>query len=126
MQYSSKDFGSTAATLSVTLPEKLVHRDVEQTSIDRTFSAERKHPVFVVDLPSRTISVTIGGLDPGQTTSRHRHTYETIIYVLEGEGYTMIEDQRIDWKPGDALYIPVWAWHYHRNTSSTVPCRYVA
>lgn len=82
MRYSSKDFGKTAAELAVELPEKLVHRNVERTNMDETFSAERKHPVSVVDLPSRTISVTIGSLEPGQTTSRHRHTYETIIYSV--------------------------------------------
>lgn len=108
------------------LPDKLVHKNVERAGMDQTLSGERKHPVFVVDLPSRTISVTIGGLAPGQSTSRHRHTYETIIYVLEGQGYTTIEDRRIEWSPGDAVYIPVWAWHHHTNTSSNVPCRYVA
>jgi len=49
-----------------------------------------------------------------------------IIYVLEGEGYTLIEDQRVEWAAGDAVYVPVWAWHQHSNTSKTSLCRYVA
>lgn len=126
MHHSSKDFGRTAPVLTVDLPARLIHRDVESTSHATTFSAERKHPVFIVDLPSRTISMTIGGLEPGQTASKHRHTYETILYVLEGEGFTVIEDQRVDWKAGDAVYIPVWAWHQHTNRSATNRCRYVA
>jgi quercetin dioxygenase-like cupin family protein len=126
MQHSSGDFGRTTATLHVELPARLVHRDVERTAHASEFSAERKHPVFVVDLPSKTISMTIGGLEPGQTTSKHRHTYETILYVLEGEGFTMIEDTRVDWKAGDAVYVPVWAWHQHTNRSATQRCRYVA
>jgi quercetin dioxygenase-like cupin family protein len=126
MKYSSSDFGRTASELAVELPDRLVHRDVEKTALEADFSAQRKHPVFVVDLPSRTISLTIGGLEPGQTTSKHRHTYETILYVLEGEGFTMIEDQRVEWKAGDAVYIPVWAWHQHTNRSARNRCRYVA
>jgi quercetin dioxygenase-like cupin family protein len=124
--YSSKDFGRTKSALAPELPGKLVHRQVERTSRDEPFSRERKHPVFVVDLPSRVLSMTIGGLEPGQVTSRHRHTYETILYVLEGEGFTMVEDRKIEWKAGDAVYIPVWAWHQHTNTSATASCRYIA
>jgi len=82
--------------------------------------------VHVVDLPSQTIGVTLGGLEPGQITSRHRHTYETIIYILEGEGATFIEDVAVEWKAGDAVYLPVWAWHYHQNASESKSCRYIA
>jgi quercetin dioxygenase-like cupin family protein len=125
-QFSSKDFGRTKGGLELNLPDRLIHRDVSGTSLDGAFSQERKHPVFVVDLPSKVISMTIGGLEPGQATSRHRHTYETILYVLEGEGITWIEDREVAWKAGDAVYIPVWAWHHHRNRSEVRPCRYVA
>lgn len=125
MNYSSKDFGRTKAKLEVDLPDRLVHRGVESNARDEQFSSERKHPVFVVDLPSKVLSVTIGGLSPGQSTNRHRHTYETIIYVLEGEGFTMVEDHKVTWRAGDAVYIPTWAWHQHTCTSER-PCRYVA
>lgn len=125
MNYSSKDFGRTKATLTADLPDRLVHRDVESTARDDKFSGERKHPVFVVDLPSKVLSLTIGGLAPGQSTGRHRHTYETIIYVLEGEGFTQIEDQKVTWRAGDAVYIPVWAYHQHTCTGEGA-CRYVA
>src|SRR5688500_6291670 len=126
MKHSSADFGRTASALAVELPARLIHRQVEATAHEATFSAQRKHPVFVVDLPSRTISMTTGGRAPGQTAGKHRHTYETILYVLEGEGFTMVEDQRVDWKAGDAVYIPVWAWHQHTNRSAIDRCRYIA
>jgi quercetin dioxygenase-like cupin family protein len=125
-KYSSKDFGKTPSKLSAKLPEKLIHKRVETTNLDQQFSTERKHPVFVVDLPSIALSMTIGGLDPGQSTNRHRHTYETIIFVIEGKGYTLVEDRRVDWEAGDAIYVPVWAWHQHFNLSNTESCRYIA
>jgi len=125
-EYSSKDFGRTGRSLIAQVPEKLIHRNVVGSGEDSRFSAERKHPVQIVDLPSKTISMTVGGLEPGQTTSRHRHNYETLLYVIEGEGTTLVEDVEVSWQAGDAVYIPVWAWHYHRNASNVKPARYVA
>jgi quercetin dioxygenase-like cupin family protein len=125
-KYSSKDFAKISSCLETQRPEKLLHKRVEQASCDLAFSRERKHPVSVVDLPSRAISMTIGGLEPGQSTNRHRHTYETILYVLEGHGYSLIEDTRVEWEAGDAVYVPVWAWHQHVNLSEKNRCRYVA
>jgi quercetin dioxygenase-like cupin family protein len=125
-QYSSKDFGKTKREPEVQVPDRLIHPNVTGDAEETSFSRERKHAVFVVDLPSKTLSLTIGGLEPGQTTGRHRHTYETILYVLEGEGRTVIEDRVVEWKAGDAVYIPVWAWHHHENRSDVRPCRYVA
>jgi quercetin dioxygenase-like cupin family protein len=124
--FSSKDFHQTYARPQFVMPEKLIHRDVERAGEHDQFSTERKHPVFFVDLPTRNVSMTIGGLLPDQMTNRHRHTYETVLYVLEGSGYTEIEDQRVEWTAGDAVYIPSWAWHRHKNQSGSAPARYIA
>ena len=125
--FSSKDFGKTKSQFEVQVPENLIHKNVmSNEGKDEKFSSERKHPVHVVNVPSKNISMTIGGLEPGQTAGKHRHTYETIIYILEGEGVTTIEDREVQWKPGDAIYVPQWAWHQHRNLSSTNKCTYVA
>lgn len=125
-RYSSKDFHQTFARPKVEIPEKLIHENVEQAGVHDQFSSERKHPVFLIDLPSKNVSVTIGGLLPDQVTNRHRHTYETLLYVVEGAGWTEIEDQRISWKAGDAVYIPSWAWHKHGNSNHEKPAKYIA
>lgn len=133
--FSSADFAKTQATLNARVPERLIHRDVEgrhgegreaNSLQDEQFNRERKHAVHLVDLPSKTMSVTLGGLEPNQVTNRHRHSYETIIYVLEGEGESRIEDRVVRWRAGDAFYVPVWAWHQHRNLSASAPARYLA
>ncbi|RQO31160.1 cupin [Taibaiella sp. KBW10] len=125
-QFSSKDFHETFARPVYVRPAKFIHADVAAEGVHDQFSAERKHPVFFVDLPSKNVSMTIGGLLPGQLTNRHRHTYETVLYVLEGVGYTEIEEERVAWKAGDAVYIPSWAWHRHQNTSDTLAAKYIA
>lgn len=104
MPFSSKDFATTSAILESELPGRLVHRDVRQR-FHGGFSQERGHGVAIVDLPSRSISVTIGHLKEGQRTRLHRHNYETIIYVVKGCGYSLVENEKVEWKAGDALYV---------------------
>jgi gentisate 1,2-dioxygenase len=91
-----------------------VHRDV--TLVDNPaadFSRERDHPVYAVKLPANNVSLSIGDLDPGTATSNHRHAYESLIYVISGRGYMIMEGQRFEWKAGDAVYVPPWCWHQH-------------
>ena len=124
-QFSSKDFPKTLARLKAHIPDRLIHKQVVNDSAHDSFSRERKHPVHIVNLPSRHISITVGILALGQKTNRHRHTYETILYVLEGNGWTEIEDQVLHWQAGDAVLIPQWAWHRHGNDTEDV-VKYVA
>jgi quercetin dioxygenase-like cupin family protein len=116
--YHSADFDKTPPEPHVIIPEKIIHESVESGGEKDDYSKERKHPVFFVDLPSKTLSLTIGWLDPLQSSNMHRHTYETILYVLEGSGYSQVQDRKVPWKEGDAIYIPVWAWHNHTNTGA--------
>lgn len=126
--FGSGDFARVASTLDPQLPERLIHKQVAQGDPDRSadFSAARKHPVHVVDLPSRVLSVTIGELLPGQSSRRHRHNYETILYVISGNGRTHIGDRIVEWTQGDAVYIPVWSWHSHTNASGHEKAVYLA
>lgn len=126
MSFNSGDFDKTTALFSTIIPARLIHKDVTGSGQRSEFSAERKHGVAVVDLPSKTISVTVGHLTPNQSTNKHRHTYETILYILQGNGYSIIEDQRIDWTKGDAVYVPSWAWHQHVNLSNDQDAEYLA
>jgi gentisate 1,2-dioxygenase len=125
--FSSADFWRVPDRMQASLPTRLIHRGVMRSanSGSVTFSQKRQHPVQIVDLPSRTLSMTIGGLLPYQSTRCHRHNYETLLYICEGQGTTFIEGQAVEWEKGDAVYIPIWAWHYHRNGSFT-ECLYIA
>jgi quercetin dioxygenase-like cupin family protein len=93
--------------------QSCLHRQVTGAGDNNTFSGERGHPVFPVRLPSNTVSLSIGDLGPGARTSNHRHAYESLIYVIAGKGYTLVEGQQFDWQAGDALYVPPWCWHQH-------------
>jgi gentisate 1,2-dioxygenase len=61
---------------------------------------------------------------PGWHTGRHRHGEESM-YFLSGHGFTMIEDQRFDWRAGSAVHIPYRAAHQHFNLGDE-PAQYVS
>jgi len=125
--FASGDFGKVSAQLQAEQCDHLLHADVLNSAIrDDAFSEERKHLVRVVDVPSRTLSMTLGGLNPGQATRLHRHNYETIIYVISGQGASQIEGREVSWRAGDAFYIPTWAWHRHMNRSESERVLYIA
>lgn len=118
----TKDFYKRSLSPKVHIPKKLVHNNVEKLKEGFT----KKPPFFVVDLPARALSMTVGKILPGEESGKHRHSYETIMFITEGEGYSMIEDVKVNWKAGDAVYFPVWARHYNVNSSNTEVAKYVS
>lgn len=69
--------------------------------------------------PSRVIDTRIIEIAPGQRTSTHRHAHSAELFVLDGEGYTVVNDRRFSWSRWDAFYIPTNAWHYSVNTGNS-------
>ncbi|HUZ21990.1 MAG TPA: cupin domain-containing protein [Acidimicrobiales bacterium] len=64
-------------------------------------------------VPARTIDVRLLELAAGERTSTHRHTHDSVLVVLEGEGCSTIGGRRVRWSTGDALHTPAWSWHFH-------------
>jgi quercetin dioxygenase-like cupin family protein len=62
-------------------------------------------------------------IPPGSQSGLHRHTFEAVAYVLEGEGYELIGDERVDWEAGDFFYMPPNVNHRHVNKSATKAAR---
>ncbi len=60
-------------------------------------------------------------LRPGEATKAHRHTASVIYHVVEGEGYSIVDGQRLDWSEKDVFCVPGWVFHEHVNTSATSP-----
>jgi gentisate 1,2-dioxygenase len=40
------------------------------------------------------------------------------MHVMTGSGYSIIDDVRHDWEPGDSIHIKTGIWHQHVNTGS--------
>ena len=70
-------------------------------------------------------------LPPAHASVKHRHTTEAVLYIVKGNGHTVMhydgeEEQRVDWEEGDLIGIPLWAWHQHFNDCDTDTARYLA
>jgi gentisate 1,2-dioxygenase len=70
----------------------------------------------------RSVMPTIGcylqRLEPGQHTRAHRHVCCTNYHVVEGEGYSLVAGERLEWRDKDVFTIPTWAIHEHVNTGT--------
>jgi len=60
----------------------------------------------------------------GWHTGMHRHGEESM-YILEGEGFSIIEGQYFDWHKHSTIQIPFNAAHQHFNTGD-VPAMYIS
>ena len=67
------------------------------------------------DRPTRCLDALVHEVDPGKTTTIHRHSWDAILFMVEGSGWTEVDGVRYDWKAWDAIHIPAWSWHRHGN-----------
>jgi gentisate 1,2-dioxygenase len=72
------------------------------------------------DQPTRAMDALVHEIDPGVTSTTHRHSWDAMLFVVAGNGWTEIDGQRVEWGPGDSLHIPAWAWHRSGNSSSGI------
>lgn len=66
-----------------------------------------------------TMGCQVQMLRPGERTRAHRHTSSAVYHVVRGQGATTINGRRFEWRRGDVLALPTWAWHEHENTSAS-------
>jgi quercetin dioxygenase-like cupin family protein len=73
---------------------------------------------------------TMGGcvlkaeIPQGWYTGRHAHGEESL-HILQGEGFSVIDGERFDWRKGSTLQIPYRAVHQHFNTGKR-PAQYLS
>lgn len=63
----------------------------------------------------KTFSCSIQMIRPGVHTRAHRHTGSTVYLAFEGNGETVIDGVRFEWRQGDMFVVPSWSVHEHAN-----------
>jgi gentisate 1,2-dioxygenase len=59
-------------------------------------------------------------VDPGETTTTHRHVTAALRFVIESDkGYTAVDGERTTMHPGDFVITPSWTYHDHGNPGDT-------
>lgn len=67
--------------------------------------------------------------DVGAHSGMHRHQGGLVIYILEGEGYSVVDGVRHDWEAGDLLLLPIkpgGVEHQHFNKYDDKPAKWIA
>lgn len=64
---------------------------------------------------SLVLDANVHEIDPGVTSTVHRHSWDAFAFVVEGSGWTEVDGRRYDWRPWDTIYLPGWSWHRHGN-----------
>jgi quercetin dioxygenase-like cupin family protein len=62
-------------------------------------------------------------------SGKHRHQGGLVIYVIEGKGYSVVDDERKDWEKGDLLLLPMkpeGVEHQHFNIDPERPAVWAA
>lgn len=77
------------------------------------------------DIPSLVLDSNWHEIDPGVTSTVHRHSWDAICFVTDGSGWTEIDGERIYWHPWDTFHLPSWSWHRHGNDGDR-PARFVS
>jgi gentisate 1,2-dioxygenase len=88
---------------------------LKRSSHRGVYIGEIVNPVLGSD--SHILAAEIHHLPPGAHTDRHRHA-ERVVHVMTGSGYSIIDDERYEWQPGDSLHIKTGVWHQHFNSGS--------
>jgi gentisate 1,2-dioxygenase len=69
----------------------------------------------------RTMTFFAQLLQPGQQTLPVRSTANLLVSPFEGEGYSIVDGKRHDWKKFDTLAVPGGSWFEHHNSSADKP-----
>lgn len=85
--------------------------------VDTPTRRMRRGVYMGADGPRKTkvLDGTLHEIPAATTSTVHRHSWDAIMFVTQGSGWTEIDGQRIEWQPWDTLHLPGWAWHRHGN-----------
>ncbi len=97
---------------------------IKYDSIPWTQGAQAFHKHLIrgpaLDMPYNTGIRSMVALEqilaPAGKSGRHRHYFEAMFYILEGEGYEVHDGKRYDWRQGDIACVPTYTIHQHFNT----------
>jgi len=71
---------------------------------------------IILEYTNRVIACCMQLLRPGEHTRACRRVCCANYHVIEGVGYSMVGDRRLDWEDKDVFTVPTWTFHEHVNS----------
>lgn len=117
----------------------MTHYDIQQRRRKAIVEEGREHQQFIVrkgdvelvktargfrtgvymgkdgDRPTRIIDALVHEVDPGVVSTIHRHSWDAVMLIVEGHGWTEVNGVRYEYRPWDTVYLPAWSWHRQGN-----------
>jgi quercetin dioxygenase-like cupin family protein len=90
-----------------------------QTIATPLFRGEVKRRVLIGNDQSEQVSVGLVSFAAGGRNVFHRHTFDQVLYVTEGEGIVASETEEHVVRAGDIVIIPAGEKHWHGGTATT-------
>ncbi|UNI19642.1 Gentisate 1,2-dioxygenase [Purpureocillium takamizusanense] len=75
------------------------------------------NPSMKAPCTTDTIYAGLQLVNPGETAPAHRHVASAFRFIIDGEGFTAVEGQKLPLRRGDVVVTPAWRWHDHGNES---------
>jgi len=106
-----------------TLEEKKTARTVIHDEELEWVETKQDHRIALMAGPENGFrtwgtEITLADIPAGHHTGKHEHGEEGI-YIVEGEGFSVVNDERFDWKEGSVLWMPFGSKHQHFNQGDT-------
>ncbi len=102
----------------------VIHSDEIQWKITEDGAKHANLIDFRLGFQNSLANIAISEI-PARSQASEGHSHgEAYIYWLEGEGYSIIGESKVNWGPGDAMYVPPDTFHQHFVTSDR-PARYL-
>ncbi|MFQ5683535.1 MAG: cupin domain-containing protein [Candidatus Binatia bacterium] len=81
------------------------------------------------DRAMRSLLVFMQEIPPGGRTGKQKHQGGLTHYIIEGRGYTMLNDEKHEWGPGDCVVFPILSHgveYQHFNSDPKRPVIFIA
>ena len=59
-------------------------------------------------------------LRSGVRTAPYRTTANNIYAIVQGEGVSIVDGERFEWRRGDVVAAPAWRPHFHEATGDAI------
>jgi len=101
-------------------PASATHAVLDLTMVEKGTATAGRQFVLGARPDNGCASVTqfIGLVPPGRAPD-HFHTYDEVIYILEGEGALHIDGESAPLRPGSCVHLPARAVHCLENTGDS-------
>jgi mannose-6-phosphate isomerase-like protein (cupin superfamily) len=105
-----------ASELGVGEPRRVTVRHADQPSLPASPNREFR---YLISQDAGCLDVTqfVGVIPPGKAPE-HSHTYDEVVYILEGTGTYHIAGEEVPLGPGTCLHLPPYTRHCLENSGS--------